>query len=197
MKRELFDAVFKQDMIPFIHEIEDNNPRIKAKDVLVQQDKIYREYQRLRSDYKDRIFDKADVELLDRHKVASCMCGAVLANPVFDITPMVEQIKKERTRVEARFFYENELVAYHCATRCLAAYIVADHIKDEVLSQRIAREFPQVPNTLTSKSGFLKDVLFDLSQIKDQNQIGIEHYDKYSYALFFFWLERYYLDHCL
>lgn len=197
MERELFNKVYGQEIVPFIREIEGNHSRIKAKDVIVQQDRIYREYQRLRADYKARIFDKADTELLDRHKVASCICGATLAYPVFDITPMIEQIKSEGTRIDSFFYYVNEMVAYHFAARCLAIYIIADHSKDKELSQRIAREFPKSPDTLTSKSGFVKDVLFNLSQIRDKDQIGLEHFDKYAYALFFFWLERYYVDNCL
>ena len=88
-------------------------------------------------------------------------------------------------------------MAYHCASRCLAAYIVSDYSDNEKLAMRVVKEFPGVPDKLTSKSGFLKDVLFNLAQIRDGNQIGIEHYDKYAYALFFFWIERYYIDHCL
>ena len=49
-----------------------------------------------------------------------------------------------------------------------------------------------MPATTQSKRGFWNIVLFNISQIKNKDQIGVEHYDMYSYAMFFFLLEQYY-----
>lgn len=40
---------------------------------------------------------------MDRHKIAACMCGAMLKNEVFDTSKMVEEMKKTGISFEAGF----------------------------------------------------------------------------------------------
>lgn len=68
-----------------------------------------------------------------------------------------------------------------------------DDNKEELETVRtIVKEFPKAPSVTKNKKGFWNSVLFNMAQTKDENQIGLEHYDVYSYAMFFFWLEHYF-----
>ncbi len=42
MTKELFDAIFDDEILPFIDEIQENNPRIKKKDIAQCKKEIYR-----------------------------------------------------------------------------------------------------------------------------------------------------------
>lgn len=190
MTKELFDKIFDYGIQNFITEVQENNPRIKTHNLQERKQKAYRAYEDLMSHYRSAIFSKDDNCLLDRHRIASCICGAFLKTDIFNKSDLVEQIKQTKTGVEAAFYYVNELVALHAGCKYLSYFMGCDKKDDPDLFLNIMRKFPNIPQTTLVKRGFLSCVLFNLSQIKDEGQIGIAHYDMYSYAMLFFHLEQ-------
>ena len=190
MTKEVFDNIFDWGIQNFIMEIQANNPRIKTNDLQDCKMKAYESYNSLLYQYKNNIFSKTEKCLLDRHRVASCICGAFLNTPVFNKTDLVKQIKESKTGVEAVFYYVNEWVAFHAGCRYLSCFMANDNKDKCDVFLNIMKNFPSLPQTTLVKKGFLNCILFNLSQVKDENQIGIAHYDMYAYAMLFFYLER-------
>ncbi len=196
MDRELFDEIFEKDIVPFILQVSENNSRIKIKNMEECKGTIYKEFVRLMVTFKKQIFN-TETELLDRHKIASCICGAFLKVSVFDKTCLINLIKHSGERVEAYFFYVNELVAFYAANRFLTFYMTCevddtpnlDEENKREEKKRIIERFPVLPPSTKSKRGTWSSMLFNLSRIKDEHQIGLEHYDLYAYAMIFFMLE--------
>ena len=194
MEKEVFHQIYENDIVPFIKQIAGNNSLIKTKNLGQCEKEILGRYEIVRNEYKDVIFGKNSEQLLDRHKVASCICGAFLHVSIFDKTSLISQLKETKQPVEAFFYYVNELVAFYAGCKFLSFYMTfGREDKDKVT---IIEKFPVIPPTIKNKNrGGLSSILFNLSQVNDDNQIGIEQYDKYSYAMFFFMLENYfYLD---
>lgn len=193
MKQVEFNNIFDDTIMPFINEICENNSLITINDLDKCKEEIYKAYTELNKRYKGQIFEKdADKVLLDRHKVASCICGAFLRFPIFNKTNLMVYLQKERSAVEVYFYYVNELVALYAAIRYLSFFMIYENQQQDRVVQKILSSFPEAPPITKNKRGFWNSVLFNLSQIKDEGQIGINHYDIYSYAMFFFWLERYF-----
>ncbi|MFG6393875.1 MAG: hypothetical protein K1W24_06780 [Lachnospiraceae bacterium] len=194
MDKESFYKIFNNELVPFIEQIGDNNSLIKTNDLSKCKKEIFNQYNELKQQYKDVIFGKGSERLLDRHKVASSICGAFLRIPVFNKTELIETLKRTREPVEAYFYYVNELIAFYAGYKYLSFYMM--YGRDYKEKKIIIEDFPVIPPTIrNSTHGGLSSILFNLSQIKDKRQIGIEKYDRYSYAMFFFMLENYfYLD---
>lgn len=190
MTKEVFDKIFDWGIQNFILEIQANNSRIKTYDLEECKVKAFKSYNSLLHQYKTQIFSKTDDCLLDRHRVASCICGAFLKTPVFNKKDLVEQIRKSKTGVEAAFYYVNEWVAFHAGCRYLSCFMANDHKNNRDVFIKIMNSFPSLPQTTLVKKSFLNCILFNLSQVKDENQIGITHYDMYAYAMLFFYLEQ-------
>lgn len=195
MDKKTFHEIFNKEIVPFVKQIKDNNSSIKTNDLGKCEIEVFNKYNELKQKYKDVIFGKDSNQLLDRHKVASCMCGAFLSVPVFNKTELIKNLEKTREPVEAYFYYVNELVAFYAGYRLLSTYMIYRRNDEE--KKIILENFPIIPPTIkNNKHGSLSSILFNLSQIKDKEQIGIENYDRYSYAMFFFMLENYfYLNH--
>ncbi len=193
MTRELFGQIFTKELKPFIDEINSNNSMIKLNNLAHCKDAAYDAYQELIGKYKERIFEKDTPEpLLDRHKIAACICGAFLQVPVFNKTALVEYITREKQKVEVYFYYVNEFVAFYAGIKFLSFFMIEDYIDNTAMIRSILKDFPLMPKTTKNKRGFWNSVLFNLSQVKDEGQIGVSHYDMYSYAMFFFQLEQYF-----
>lgn len=190
MTKELFDQIFDWGIRDFIAEIQANNPRIKTNDLQECKQKAYENYERLIRQYRTHIFSKTDNCLLDRHRVASCICGAFLRTDFFNKTDLWQKIVESKERIEAVFFYVNELLAFHAGCKYLSCFMIYDNSNKPDVASNIIEKFPYLPKTTLVKTGFLNCVLFNLAQVKDESQIGIEHYDLYSYAMFFFKLEQ-------
>ena len=73
--------------------------------------------------------------------------------------------------------------------------MIYDCVGKREKQEKIYRYFPIMPRTIKNEDGHgcLNSFLFNLSRIKDEKQIGLEHYDLYSYAMQFFMLESYFL----
>lgn len=193
MNRELFNTIFDNDILPFITEINENNSMIVLNDLDECKENLYKKYSQLNRSYKEQIFTNGrEDSLLDRHKIASCICGAFLWVPVFDKTGLMKYLQKERKKVEVYFYYVNELVAFFAASKFLAFFMIDDKKEELETVRAIVKGFPKAPSVTKNKRGFWNSVLFNMAQTKDKNQIGLEHYDVYSYAMFFFWLEYYF-----
>ena len=191
MERELFDKIFDNEIFPFVREVDANNGLIEIKNLEIIKESAFRAYKEIKKQYKEQIFEKdVDNVLLDRHKIASSICGAFLQNPVFNITKMIKEMKKTGSKYEVYFYYVNEMVAFYAATAYLSFFMVCDREDQEDVIRLIVEKFPMMPPTNKNKRGFWNSVVFNLSQIKDENQIGLEHYDVYSYAMFYYWLEK-------
>ena len=196
MTKEEFFIIFDNDISPIIQEIKDNNSMVQLNNLDECKEKIYKEYIMLNQRYKQHIFEPdEDRVLLDRHKVAACICGAFLKVPVFNKQPLIDYIKKERQKVEVYFYYVNEFVAFRAAVKFLSFFMVNERKGQEEAVRAILRDFPQMLPITKNRRGFWNSVVFNLSQVKDAEQIGVEHYDMYAYAMLFFWLESYFNEH--
>lgn len=194
MTKEFFYKVYDDSILPFIQTIAQNNLLLDIKDMNQCRQEIYDRYCKLRKFYKDQIFDKTDDALLDRHKVASCICAAFLQVSVFNKERMVNRIIDTGEKVHSYFFYANELVALYAANRFLSFFMVLDYRGNFELQKTIMEEFPLMPPSVKSKKGVWTSVLFNLASIKDEEMIGLEHFDIYAYAIIFFMLEVYYIE---
>lgn len=192
MIKKQFDEVFDNDILPFIEEIQANNRLVRTKDLADCKDKIFNEYAMLRNRLKDKIFgDKSDVNVLDRHKVAACMCAAFLKVSVFYKNEIVDLIRRQQEPIEAYFFYVNEMVAFQAGCVFLSVFMTNEHKDDPRRAEKIISEFPKLPPMKKSTVSFYENIMFNLSQIKTE-QIGLEHFDTYIYSMFFFMLETYF-----
>ena len=194
MTRDFFCKIYDDSIVPFIQEVAQNNPLLDIKDMNQCKQNIYDKYCSLRKFYKDQIFDQTDDALLDRHKVASCICAAFLQVSVFKKDRMVQQIINTKKAIHSFFFYANELVALYAANRFLSFFMIMDYHGNLQLQQNILEEFPLMPPSVNSKKGFWTSVLFNLASIKNEEMIGLEHFDIYAYAIIFFMLEVYYIE---
>lgn len=194
MTKETFDKIFDEEILPFIEEIKESNSRIQIKDLEKCKGEIYKEYEDLNSSFKKVIFSNEEENLLDRHKVAACICGAFLKVSVFNKQKLVEEIQKTQERIEAWFYYVNELVAFQAGCRFLSFFMVYESQDKEIenKAEHIIMHFPILPKVKQTPRGCYSSLLFYLSRIKDKNEIGLEHYDKYAYSMYFYMLEEYY-----
>ena len=192
MVKSMFNEIFDREILPLIDEIQQNNGLIRKKNIETCKEEIYNEYNVLRADLKDKIFgDKSTDKVLDRHKVAACICAAFLKVSVFDKSSMINRILETRERVEAYFFYVNEIVAFEAGCKLLSLFMISECVEDRNKAERIIREYPKLPPVKTSTLDCYDCIVFNLSQV-NTTKIGIEHFDIYSYSMFFFLLESYY-----
>lgn len=198
-----FTEIFDESILPEIKEISKKITFTKPKNIFLCRREIYDEYKKLNDLYKKQIFKKTEDVLLDRHKVASCMCGAFLKVCVFDFSKseLIKYLKENRISVEPYVFYANELIALTAATKFLSYFMVSEKEKngDYEAARKIIEKFPLFPETLNCKLGFWSITLYNLSQIRvnepensEQYSIGLEHYDIYAYSMYFYWLELYF-----
>lgn len=192
MTKRTFSEIFDSEILPFIIEMQQNNTQIQMKDMESCKEEIYNVYSNLNLHLKEMIFrDQSADSVLDRHKVAACICAAFLKVSVFYKDEMVKRIMQTGERVEAYFFYSNELVAFMAGCRFLSFFMTSECIGDKDKAERIIREFPKLPPVKRSTTSCYNCILFNLSQIKT-DEIGLDHFDIYSYSMFFFMLESYY-----
>lgn len=203
MTFEEFAKIFDESILPDIKEISEKIIFVKAKDKLLCCREIYDAYKKLNDLYKKQVFNKTEEVLLDRHKVASCICGAFLKVCVFDFSKseLIKYLKENGRAVEAYVFYANELIALRAATKFLSFFMVSEKVKagDYEAARKIIENFPLPLRTSNCKLGFWSITLYNLSQIRvDEPEnsarysIGIEHYDMYAYSMYFYWLELYF-----
>lgn len=192
MTRETFNAIFDNEILPFIDEIQENNHKIKKKNIEQCKEEIYREYNALKNDFKKIIFgEKTEKSLLDRHKIAACICGAFLKVSVFNKSELIRELKETKQPIEMYFYYVNEMVAFFAGCKFLSFFMTSEKIKERKLAEEIIREFPKLPPVKTSSRACYDNIVFNLSQIKT-GKIGLEHFDVYSYSMFYFMLESYF-----
>lgn len=203
MTFEEFAKIFDESILPDINEISEKITFVKAKDKSLCCREIYDAYKNLNDLYKKQVFNKTEEVLLDRHKVASCMCGAFLKVCVFNFSKseLIKYLKENGRAVEAYVFYANELIALRAATKFLSFFMVSEKVKagDYEAVRKIIEKFPLPLRTSNCKMGFWSITLYNLSQIRvDEPEnsarysIGIEHYDMYAYSMYFYWLELYF-----
>lgn len=201
MKRELFDEIFDREIEPFVEEMLEYEPFIEKRNLAPCKRDIYNEYSKLRVIYKRQVYN-SDVEILDRHKVASCMCGAFLTVPIFHKGHLLEAVKQHGEPVESFFYYANEFIAFYATNKFLSFYMLCetdnlrgmDEADRSLRKERILRQYPLMPPASKVKEtrGTWSGILFNLSRIREEERLGIEHYDLYAYATIFFMLEAYF-----
>ena len=194
MTKELFEKIFDNELLNDINQLAENNSLIKTEDLSVCKERIFRKYNNLKEDYKNNIFASAGITedcLLDRHKIAACMNGAFLDVGIFNRTKLIENIRQNKALFETYFIYTNELIAFKAACEIVKYFMVYDYKDNLQAVDLIINNFPLLPESTKSKKCFIDNICFNLSQI---NQMGIEHYDYYSYAMFFFMLEQYFIE---
>lgn len=192
MTKEVFNTIIDSEIMPFIFQIQDNNPRIKIKDMERCKKEIFDEYNKLKKDFKNKIFGKrGEDNLLDRHKIAACICGAFLKVSVFNKTELVNYIQKTKQPIEMYFYYVNEMAAFYAGCRFLTFFMSSEFMEEREKAEQILKKFPLFPPVKTSSMTCYDNIIFNLSQIKT-DRIGLEHYDLYNYSMFFFMLESYF-----
>ncbi len=152
MKRELFDEIFDREIEPFVEEMLEYEPFIEKRNLAPCKRDIYNEYSKLRVIYKRQVYN-SDVEILDRHKVASCMCGAFLTVPIFHKGHLLEAVKQHGEPVESFFYYANEFIAFYAANKFLSFYMLCetdnlrgmDEADRSLRKERILRQYPLMP----------------------------------------------------
>lgn len=195
MNIDMFHKIYDGEIMSFIQQIQDNNSKIKMKEPEICKRQIYREYCELNAGFKEVIFNgQSDNKVLDRHKIASCICGAFLKVSVFDKTELAKYIKDTGKKTEAFFFYANELVAFYAGCRFLSFFMVNDTLKNHNYEKAssIIKRFPILPLAKNTTLGSYSNLLFYLSRIKDEKEIGLKHFDKYSYSWNYYMLEEYF-----
>lgn len=181
--------MLKNDVLPFCREICDNNSLIEMPDISDVMERLYTEYELLRKEYREQIFEKEDDTcLLDRHKVSSCVCGAFLKVGFFDRRRIFDRIQKEKKAIAVYFFYVNEIVALYAATTFLSYFMIEDYCDNPDRVRRISESFPIMPTVTHSKKGYWNSFLFNLSHADCKN------YDMYAYAMVYFMLEQYFYN---
>lgn len=191
MRFSEFASLYDELFMPIIQEVSQNNSLVQINDIERHKNDVYHAYVNLRDKYKNQIFNKDDKALLDRHKIASCICGAFLEVPAINKTLLIKNIVDYKKPVDSFFFYTNEFIAFSVAIRVLGIFMIASNDDDEI-KRRILCDFPIMPDIMNNKKGIWNNFLFNLSQIKDDKQIGIDHYDTYAYAMQFFMLENHF-----
>ncbi|MDE7238636.1 MAG: hypothetical protein K2N41_02870, partial [Lachnospiraceae bacterium] len=169
MKRELFNEIFDREIAPFVQEMLNCEPFIEKRDLNTCKRDIFNEYSKLRVAYKRQVHN-TDIEILDRHKVASCMCGAFLTVPIFHKGHLLEAVKQHGEPVEAFFYYANELIAFYAANKFLSFYMLreVDEIRGiDEQDRRLRKEhiiecFPLMPPSSNGKHGTWSGILFNL-----------------------------------
>lgn len=201
MNFKKFTEIFNEAILPQINKIKNENPFIETKNIVLCRREIYDSYKNLNDLYKKQIFNKTEQVLLDRHKVASCICGAFLKVSVFKKDKLIEFLEKTHKPVDSYVFYVNELIALTAATKFLSYFMILEKEKESDYNAacEIINKFPVLPSVSKCKQGFWSITLYNLSQIKvdepkdsTQYSIGLEHYDMYSYSMYFYWLELYF-----
>lgn len=202
MDFNLFTEIFDDNILPEIQEIGANNPLITTKNIDLIRKEIFAEYKKLNGLYKEQIFEKdLDNVLLDRHKIASCICGAFLKVSVFYKDDLIAHLEESHEAVAAYFYYVNEFIALIAASKFLSYFMVLEREEKKELESagEVISKFPLMPPVSKSRRGFWNSTVFNMAQIKinkpqdpDFYDIGLDHYDMYSYAMYFFWLEYYY-----
>lgn len=192
MNKQQFDKIFDASIADQIKELSDNNSLITVNDLERCKGKILKDYDNLRAQMKSTVFKKVCLQVMDRHRIAACMCGAMLKNEVFDISKMVEEMKKTGISFEAGFQYANEVISLYSGCKILSFFMMNDFKDNMELREKIRDDFPVFPDTRHVKTEFMNVLCFNLYQIKDTRQIGIEHYDPYAYAVIYFLLEEHF-----
>lgn len=192
MNKEQFDKFFEVCIAEQIKELSDNNSLITVNELEHCKGKILNDYDNLRNQMKHTVFKNVYPKVMDRHRIAACMCGAMLKNEVFDTSKMVEHMKKTGVSFEAGFQYANEVISLYSGYKVLSFFMMNDFKDNCDLREKIRVDFPVFPDTRQVKTEFMNVLCFNLHQIKDARQIGINHYDPYAYAVIYFWLEEYF-----
>lgn len=154
MTKNLFDRIYDESIYPFIQTVAQNNSLLQIKDMDQCKRDIYDKYCGLRQLYKDQIFDKTDEALLDRHKVASCICAAFLQVSVFNTQKMIQRIIETRQAIHSYFFYANELVALYAANRFMSFFMVLDYKGDRGRQRDILENFHSYRQAFKAKRDF-------------------------------------------
>ncbi len=197
MTKEMFNEIFDNEILPFIDEIQQNNLKIVKKNMEKCKKEIYEEYKILNGDFKETIFGNTDAgTLLDRHKVAACICCAFLKVSVFYKDELIAQIKETKQPVEMYFYYVNEMVAFYAGCRFLSFFMSSEHMQARKMAEEVIRAFPILPPVKKNSKECYDSILFNLSQIKTK-KIGLDHFDVYSYSMFYFMLESYFYTQVL
>ncbi|MDE5590372.1 MAG: hypothetical protein K2J60_14735 [Acetatifactor sp.] len=192
MNKQQFDKIFEAGIADQIKELSDNNSLITVNDLEQCKRKILNDYDDLRIQMKNTVFKNVYPQVMDRHRIAACMCGAMLRNEVFDISKMVEHMKKTGNSFEAGFQYANEVISLYSGCKVLSFFMMNDFKDNCDLREKIRDNFPIFPDTRQVKTEFMNVLCFNLHQIKDARQIGLKHYDPYAYAVIYFWLEEHF-----
>lgn len=201
MNYKEFDQYFLNYIEPTLKLVMDNNPKINCiyKNTSDVCKVLYKNYTTLNRSYKHAMyrFDKdknansneykteADCRL-DRHKVASCLCGAVLLSDFFRLDYL------DKGKYPVYFYYPNEIFAFGVAVECLKTFILSDDyiVENEDNGKFVREKFPLFPLNEHDKTSFLVCFLFNLSEVGANYEV----FDKGSYAMIFFFLEKYFKE---
>ena len=132
--------------------------------------------------YKKELEDTVDKKL-DRHKLGSCLCGAIIQVQPFNTTG-----NSSSSYVASR--YPNELLAFWCGLKLLKVFLVDDYSLDLVQRGYVMRHYPELPVTTKDHRGYLACAVHSLADVRMRSS-DTTAYDFLGNSDRFFHIESY------
>ena len=144
-------------------------------------------------DYKNKALNNMSGERLDRHKLASCICGAVIeAKPL-------DNVKGRKIKKNA-----NEILALAVGLNVIKFFMIYDLLKDKedsyyreartYLKEHFDMQFPSLNDNICDTQEYRKNMgnaLFWSHHICEMLKKECFHFDIWAYAKLFYHLELY------
>ena len=170
-------------LVPTIKEIKHNLRVTLTYDLEKILANIKEQYSVYKTMYKKDLEDTMDGKL-DRHKLASCLCGAVIKTQPFG------NAIGDAELVACR--YPNELLAFWCGLNLLKVFLIEDYSLDVIQRNYIVSQYPKLPDTTKDKRGYLACAVYSLADLRTKEpNYG---YDFLGNSDRFFHIERYNID---
>ncbi len=138
-------------------------------------------------EYWNKTLEHMSGERLDRHKLASCICGAII-----EVKPLVHAGKEtKKTRA-------NEILAMHVGLNVIKAFMIEELLKDsegknsiEYLKSSWEMQFPKnICDIQEYPKNFVNALCWSHSKCNSLNKECF-HYDIWAYSKLFYHLELY------
>lgn len=142
-------------------------------------------------EYKEKALSNNSTNRIDRHKLASCICGAII-----EVRPLEGHNGVKINK------YANEILALHVGLYVIKAYMIYDlefPVEDrsmyiKYMVDNFNMEFPSVECNISPKRDYYTDLLntlFNTHNLCDIKGNECFHYDILAYSKIFYHLEVY------
>ncbi len=184
-------ALLCQNIIKeFLVQICANNKNYSVKYKIEDED-IYISIGKKFDEYRKKALLNNSTERIDRHKLASCICGAII-----EIKPL-EGLNGAKINK-----YANEILALYVGLNVIKAYMIYDMnipeedktIAIEYIKENFDMEFPSLECNISTKRDYCSDLintLFHTHHLCNVKGKECFHYDILAYSKIFYHLEVY------